>query len=757
MMPPPCRFGTYMGKSGTTRAGYNGTINTNVLQTNSSNATQTATDGANGFGVFAYYTGRNTYGQYQGKTTYTGETQTIATTTDGAPNFMYNQRVYWDDTNYPTTSGYVSSWTYSPLKYWPNDFNQTDPRPVDDQEKDQSSNQAYGSTTYGGNLSLFAYAPYVFVTESTGTPISTKENYNDGSTVGITALTKNDDKGDPKVTYVLRSGSSLSNVDLLWGTYSGTTTNVLSGATNQGVAYSSSAAANTYQKAILPHSSDGGSTYDGYKLNADLTKQKTNGTVGFAFKHALASIGGGSNVSSGIGFQVVLDLDDLKGAETGGKREEFKVTSGNDAWRTIVTIKNIEISNDLNGDGSIDAGTEVAQATAGNFNLATGQWARTATGVVNQTIGTSCSSGTTYNAELSQKIAEYKTNTNTTHVSDYSSNYSGYFLKTLAAVNSGAHPGVTEVPQNVFEDANQTPLMIIPNSSESTFRITVDYIVRTYDEALSTPYTEVGQKISKKITFPANSLELNKHYNLIMHLGLTSVKFTATADNWDEGTIIDNNADGIKESDIYLPINVDDGTTAVSTNAGTSTTSVNVAATGTSYQITIEGLTTGATVAASSVSGTNIESVSSVSFDATTVPASGTVVATVTLKPNYTNQSVANSVVITETLNSATNSVTTIAITQLPDKKYTLACTPIAAAANSTGTITVTGATDPTSVTVGTITPSGLTATVDGKVVTLTAISANTISDKVFTVSLTINDGTSDYTYTTTVVQVKGE
>lgn len=561
-------FTTYLGGAKSTRAGYNGTIDTDVLKTNATNTgTQATTDGANGFGVFAYYTGNYTYGQYM-YDTYTGETgRATNTTSEQTPNFMYNQQVKWDN---DLSDAYITKWTYSPIKYWPNEVQNG---AVDDQDNDAADNPATGSSTYGGNVSFFAYAPYVEVTASTGAPKESTANYNDGADLGITAVTANGATGDPKVTYVLYKAASaenpakLSNVDLLWGTYNSTSQNVVN-AGNVGVAYGNNASANTYQKAILPHETATAGTYDGYKVNADLTKQKTNGTIGFAFKHALAGLGGGSNVSSGIGFQVVLDIDDMKGAEQGGERESFTKESV-DYFRTIVTIKDIEISNDLNDDNDAEDGGEVKLAKKGTFNLATGQWTVDADdkGVVEQTIGTTASgesiTNALYAATLSKKIAEYKyytsEETKTAYINNDPAAVLDYFKKeSIAAVNTGSHPGVTEEAQNVFEDENQTPLMFIPESSViPALRITVDYIVRTYDEALKGGYTEVEQKISKKITFPANAFKLNTHYNLLMHLGLTGVKFTATVDDWDEGTFVDSDGDGnIEESDIYLPRNV---------------------------------------------------------------------------------------------------------------------------------------------------------------------------------------------------------
>ena len=75
-----------------------------------------------GFGVFAYYTGDQNWS--------TAGTSTI-------PNFMYNQQVRWAS----------EQWTYSPVKYWPNNNN-----PADDSGATGSESKNY--------LSFFAYAPY---------------------------------------------------------------------------------------------------------------------------------------------------------------------------------------------------------------------------------------------------------------------------------------------------------------------------------------------------------------------------------------------------------------------------------------------------------------------------------------------------------------------------------------------------------------------------------------------------------------------
>lgn len=123
----PVRFSTYIAQSATTRAA------TQPL----SNITDIASLRAAGFGVFGYYDDNKRYDS----------------STD-TPNFMYNQQVTW----------ITDRWTYSPLKYWPNET---------------GTDESDGRTDH---LSFFAYAPYL-----KGDP---RLNFS-----------ANDAKGDPTVTY----------------------------------------------------------------------------------------------------------------------------------------------------------------------------------------------------------------------------------------------------------------------------------------------------------------------------------------------------------------------------------------------------------------------------------------------------------------------------------------------------------------------------------------------------------------------------
>ena len=516
------QFGTYLGNQVETRAGYKGSYNTDILKGFDAASGGTWTEEqakAQGFGVFAYYTGTYTYGQQQGST-YTAETNTQS---DIAANFMFNQQVWWNNS---AEAGLVTKWTYSPMKFWPNEISSTA-----DTADDTQTSAATGSGEFGGNVSFFAYAPYVTLS-------STAIDATDGITAinGQTTLSEAQGvTGDPKITYVVANDGNV--VDLLWGTFKSASAGVTENA-NTGVPYNSSAAANTYAKSILPS----------YTLNADLTKQKTQGKVDFAFKHALAKIGG-SEIYSPLtgdvkhGLLIQLDIDDQKGAVNGGTKEDA----------TKVTVRSIKIEGAaLVNDGTNNPGTASYTETylkkqQGTLNLATGVW----------DVLTETSNKTTNRTEAGITTHEITTAGNDDKlVTDIAEPITAPD-KTEAGFN-GLPNGVLTTAQNVYQ-SEAAPLVFIPNTWPE-LKITVDYIVRTKDANLANAYSEVEQKITKTITF-LNAVELNKQYNLLIHLGLTSVKFDATVSNWvvdgdtnGDGTI--GTGESVVKTDVHVPINV---------------------------------------------------------------------------------------------------------------------------------------------------------------------------------------------------------
>ena len=200
-------FSVYTNRA--TRAGEAGVMTTDALK-------GTAEKPGPGFGIFAYHTNNSKYDE---------RTST--------PNFMYNQQVKWEA---------AKKWTYDPVKYWPNEF---------------GKNALSEDIDY---VTFFAYAPYVAVSPTTGIPVvdyngfdaeqfaqflgykaegeqtavadfQAKEGYKDAGDAeealkmlfakqqqgkNVTVLSRNADKGDPIVNYVVDTNPQTS-VDLLWG------------------------------------------------------------------------------------------------------------------------------------------------------------------------------------------------------------------------------------------------------------------------------------------------------------------------------------------------------------------------------------------------------------------------------------------------------------------------------------------------------------------------------------------------------------
>ena len=148
--PQAVDFNAYVNRS-TTRGGYGGELGLDQLK-------------SEGFGVYAYYTDNHQYNQMS------------------LPNFMFNQQVKWDNN--------TSKWTYSPMKYWPNET---------------GKNAISTSIDY---LTFFVYAPYTAVDNVTGCALSDTET-------GIIRLSHANENGDPLVTYRV-SFVPANRVDLCW-------------------------------------------------------------------------------------------------------------------------------------------------------------------------------------------------------------------------------------------------------------------------------------------------------------------------------------------------------------------------------------------------------------------------------------------------------------------------------------------------------------------------------------------------------------
>ena len=95
---------------------------------------------------------------------------------------------------------------------------------------------------------------------------------------------------------------------------------------------------------------------------------------------------------------------------------------------------------------------------------------------------------------------------------------------------------VTTTKTVVLKD--ESYLTVLPHTSNQKIQIEVVYTVKTTDEALDGGYSEVTNTItSDEFDF---TFQQGYAYNFVLHIGLTSVKFSAEVANWDpeQGTDI---------------------------------------------------------------------------------------------------------------------------------------------------------------------------------------------------------------------------
>lgn len=213
-------FSVYAGKAATKAVSATdySTVTTNSLKASTY-----------GFGVFGYYTDAADYAS------------------NTKANFMYNQQVKYDG----------SKWSYSPVKYWPNEHG------------------ASATSTDTDKLTFLAYAPFVAnfdIANDKGVSIADNQATAAAATEGIIAMTANNVAGDASLTFKVPA-SSEEQIDLLYGVMAATYVDV-EGTTIGTV----------------------GSPLE------NLTKQKTDGKVEILFKHSLAKIA--------IDIKEVVDAED---------------------------------------------------------------------------------------------------------------------------------------------------------------------------------------------------------------------------------------------------------------------------------------------------------------------------------------------------------------------------------------------------------------------------------------------------------------
>lgn len=626
-------FGTYMGKT-STRGSYTGGDITNANLKDAE------------FGVFAYHTNATPWATW--KLAGTESTNHVYTS---EANFMYNQQVTYNGTNH--------YWTYTPVKYWPNG----------EDAANSTANPSYTADEVNvQKVSFFAYAPYathsataysgialpdaLIATDDATQKVTNAVVANSATTAstGIVAMSKNTEKADPQVLYILNAQKGESKpVDLLWG---------LRGQKDYHEAGSTSL--NTDEN-----------WYKDY--NIDLSKQTVDEKVNFLFKHALVRVGGNTSKASSAsgnqicGVKVLLDIDANSPSTTGTGWDNQSAYLGSNFnnQQTLVTIKGVKIRDKHTYEAETNSSTDVKSdfANYGWFDIVAGKWTNTGTDFTNATAN--ASTGITYEADAQNTSSNLnpdikEPSEDVTAVSQSSATWSLTHSSGPSSVT-----GVQLAAKNVYADNVNIPgLMLIPGTSENnTIYVTIEYVVRTLDTNLNKGYTEITQKITNAVTLTGSALKSNKYYTLVMHLGLTSVKFEAVVADWskqDDPTYTESGEETGGEdakTAIWLPSNVVNNTTTITVPAGTRNT-VNTAAATTTYTINLTGLTAGSTVtpAVTSGSGTSVSA-------ATTADSDGKAAVTVTLTANDSDSATKNNIItITESVNGT--SVTEVIIVQ---------------------------------------------------------------------------------------------
>ena len=174
-----------------TRAGLEGTMTTGRLQ-------RAEGDGG-GFGVYAFLTEDDD--NDPGTSDASSEAKAYSSTAPNVPNFMWNEKILWNNTNL--------GWYYNPLKYWPNE---TD----NDSQSSKATMEDPTAKVHLDRLTFFAYAPYVAADDASGTGIIRITDKN-----GVLNTASPLNTPDPTIEWKATTSDADFNpdegVDLLWG------------------------------------------------------------------------------------------------------------------------------------------------------------------------------------------------------------------------------------------------------------------------------------------------------------------------------------------------------------------------------------------------------------------------------------------------------------------------------------------------------------------------------------------------------------
>lgn len=407
-----------------------------------------------GFGVFAYYTSNDTY------------------SANATPNFMYNQKVTFDEGK--------SEWVYEPVKYWPNEYG--DAATSDETDR----------------VSFFAYAPYVEFLPTKGTPdpkdvaAEALENY---QTKNIIKTKTNNGKGDPIINYVVDTDPATS-VDLLWGVNADPTTYAPIG------------------KNDVTQNAEGLPFIDFVKPANPLPGYDQNGNrIKFNLRHALAkvkvTIDYIADAYTPDGESEVIDADEtriyVRNITMNGFAMEGALNLNN-------TEPNIPLWKDVDGDKDLKFGDIMFNdgRKDGKEGIVNGEQKNEPNQDLNPVIVEN-------NDGEAGKFGTSKTPGVT--------NKSVLLFKGNAEKNGGFF---YVIPRNAEESVNVTiaydvetidPKLAGKLSDNETYGSSIENVISKED-----------------IFGEGKDFEAGKQYEIHIHLGMTSVKIDATVTDWDDST-----------------------------------------------------------------------------------------------------------------------------------------------------------------------------------------------------------------------------
>lgn len=373
-------------------------------------------------------------------------------------NFMWNQQVAWDPVG--------NKWTYEPVKYWPNDNN-----PADKQSPAATGSQEHSY------LSFFAYAPYAAVAvPASGFDVKDVDEDSDGKpdNDGIVAVSLNSANAAASYLYYRTSNeipfSPETSVDLLWTTQQ-----------------------------------------DLYKMK-DSGEGYVNGTVNFAFKHALSKVG--------IYIKAMVDRTDDYSSPAYSTDVDANT-------RIFVESATLTVP-DFYSEGKL-------MMVPADATPAAPRWDFTGLEAKKQEEIDLATSDIRY--AIRYAAPNIPTNRNwdgknpVTDLYDYEQAKEDF---------DAMEVGVTAAEQQLA--ANQAEFIFPPAGTSKSLNVRLVYRVVTYDAnlVLNNPkyYSVVQNDITAELT-SSFTWEPNKKYKILMEPGLTSAKFTlAEIDEWGQIIII---------------------------------------------------------------------------------------------------------------------------------------------------------------------------------------------------------------------------